>query len=62
MPHPGLASGGVRWLMPPDGAGTLTDATLLELAMHEAAAATATARGGGLGGGRGGGGWWGAGG
>ncbi|MFF1840735.1 hypothetical protein ACFVW5_08975 [Streptomyces sp. NPDC058232] len=64
VPYPGRASGGVRWLLPPDGSGTLTDATLLELAMHEAAAATATARGGGLCGGRDGdgGGWWGAGG
>ncbi|MET8510426.1 hypothetical protein [Streptomyces sp. NPDC005077] len=55
VPYPGRASGGVRWLIPPDGSGTLTDATLLELAMHEAAAATA--RGGGRGGG--GSGWWG---
>lgn len=39
VPHPGRATaGGVRWLIPPDGSGTLTDATLLELAMHEAAA------------------------
>ncbi|MEU1370325.1 hypothetical protein ABZ454_29880 [Streptomyces sp. NPDC005803] len=40
VPHPGRAAagGGVRWLIPPDGSGTLTDATLLELAMHEAAA------------------------
>ncbi|MFH8518096.1 hypothetical protein ACH4CE_24005 [Streptomyces gelaticus] len=39
VPHPGGASnGGVRWLIPPDGSGTLTDAALLELAMHEAAA------------------------
>ncbi|MET7645284.1 hypothetical protein ABZS83_16875 [Streptomyces sp. NPDC005426] len=40
VPHPGQAAagGGVRWLIPPDGSGTLTDATLLELAMHEAAA------------------------
>ncbi|MFB7211632.1 hypothetical protein [Streptomyces sp. NPDC056255] len=42
VPHPGRASsGGVRWLIPPDGSGTLTDATLLELAMHEAAAGRA---------------------
>ncbi|MGW2084438.1 hypothetical protein [Streptomyces sp. NPDC001880] len=42
VPHPGRASnGGVRWLIPPDGSGTLTDATLLELAMHEAAAGQA---------------------
>ncbi|MET8188287.1 hypothetical protein ABZV15_21235 [Streptomyces sp. NPDC005246] len=52
VPYPGRASGGVRWLIPPDGSGTLTDATLLELAMHEAAAATVTARGDGLCGGR----------
>ncbi|MFE9856882.1 hypothetical protein [Streptomyces sp. NPDC005780] len=39
VPHPGRATArGVRWLIPPDGSGTLTDATLLELAMHEAAA------------------------
>ncbi|MCF2130556.1 hypothetical protein L1I79_29605 [Strepomyces sp. STD 3.1] len=41
VPHPGGASGGVRWLIPPDGSGTLTDPALLELAMHEAAAALA---------------------
>ncbi len=40
---------GVRWLIPPDGSGTLTDAGLLELAMHEAAGAAASRhdRGGG---------------
>lgn len=39
VPHPGRAVvGKVRRLIPPDGSGTLTDATLLELAMHEAAA------------------------
>lgn len=39
VPHPGrVVVGRVRWLIPPDGSGTLTDATLLELAMHEAAA------------------------
>lgn len=38
VPYPGRATGGVRWLVPPDGSGTLTDAGLLELAMHEAAA------------------------
>ncbi|MFF0436850.1 hypothetical protein ACFYU9_32095 [Streptomyces sp. NPDC004327] len=37
VPYPGRAAGGVRWLVPPDAAGTLTDAALLELAMHEAA-------------------------
>ncbi|MET7450149.1 hypothetical protein [Streptomyces sp. NPDC005508] len=39
VPRPGGTVGGVRWLIPPDGSGTLTDATLLELALHEAAAA-----------------------
>ncbi|MDF3294189.1 hypothetical protein [Streptomyces silvisoli] len=38
VPYPGRASGGVRWLVPPDGAGTLTDPVVLETAMHEAAA------------------------
>ncbi|MFE1043876.1 hypothetical protein ACFW4L_34990, partial [Streptomyces sp. NPDC058832] len=39
VPYPGgLSSGGIRWLIPPDGTGTLTDPSLLELAMHEAAA------------------------
>jgi len=38
VPYPGRATGGVRWLIPPDGSGTLTDPTVLELAMHEAAA------------------------
>ncbi|GGU04977.1 MULTISPECIES: hypothetical protein [Streptomyces] len=37
VPFPGCATGGVRWLVPPDGSGTLNDASLLELAMHEAA-------------------------
>ncbi|WP_418959413.1 hypothetical protein [Streptomyces tritici] len=37
VPYPGRANGAVRWLVPPDGSGTLTDPTLLELAMHEAA-------------------------
>ncbi|MFE0203122.1 hypothetical protein [Streptomyces sp. NPDC058985] len=46
VPHPGGASGGVRWLIPPDGSGTLTDPALLELAMHEAAAALAGEEGG----------------
>ncbi|MEV0783017.1 hypothetical protein AB0I52_08520 [Streptomyces sp. NPDC050423] len=41
VPRPGRAAGGVRWLIPPDGSGTLTDATLLELAMHEAAGGAA---------------------
>ncbi|TRV71650.1 hypothetical protein FKN01_31485 [Streptomyces sp. 130] len=38
VPHPGRPAGKARWLVPPDGSGTLTDAALLELAMHEAAA------------------------
>ncbi|WP_282694053.1 hypothetical protein [Streptomyces sp. CC208A] len=37
VPHPGRATGGVRWLVVPDGSGTLTDPSLLERAMHEAA-------------------------
>ena len=41
MPYPGRSAGGVRWLIAPDGSGTLTDPSLLELAMHEAAARTA---------------------
>ncbi|WP_256642471.1 hypothetical protein [Streptomyces murinus] len=45
VPHPGRASRGVRWLVPPDGSGTLTDAALLELAMHEAAARLALGAG-----------------
>lgn len=43
VPYPGRTTGGgVRWLIPPDGSGTLTDPGLLELAMHEAAAGLAT--------------------
>ncbi|WP_328719123.1 bifunctional DNA primase/polymerase [Streptomyces sp. NBC_00247] len=53
VPRPGRAVGGVRWLVPPDGSGTLTDPVLLELAMHEAAAVLAAreryAEGGDLG-------------
>ncbi|MFE9457863.1 hypothetical protein [Streptomyces californicus] len=41
VPYPGRATGGVRWLIPPDGSGALTDPALLELAMHEAAGAAA---------------------
>lgn len=41
VPRPGRVSGGVRWLVPPDGSGTLNDPVLLELAMHEAAAVVA---------------------
>ncbi|MGW4230991.1 hypothetical protein ACWEF9_17140 [Streptomyces sp. NPDC004980] len=39
IPYPGRTVGGVRWLIRPDGSGTLTDPALLELAMHEAAGA-----------------------
>ncbi|MEU6481537.1 hypothetical protein ABZ858_32620 [Streptomyces sp. NPDC047017] len=42
VPYPGRTAGSVRWLIPPDGSGTLTDPALLELAMHEAAAGLAT--------------------
>ena len=46
VPYPGRAGGGgVRWLVVPDGSGTLTDPTLLELAMHEAAGAMARREG-----------------
>lgn len=39
VPHPGRRGvGRVRWLVPPDGTGLLTDPALLEIAMHEAAA------------------------
>lgn len=41
VPYPGRVGGGVRWLIQPDGTGTLTDPSLLELAMHEAAAGRA---------------------
>lgn len=41
VPYPGRATGGVRWLVAPDGRGTLTDPAVLELALHEAAARTA---------------------
>ncbi|MET9465882.1 hypothetical protein ABZY44_13955 [Streptomyces sp. NPDC006544] len=46
VPYPGRATGGVRWLVVPDGRGTLTDPVLLELAMHEAAARALSRRGG----------------
>lgn len=46
VPYPGRATGGVRWLVVPDGQGTLTDPAVLELAMHEAAARV-VGRGGG---------------
>ncbi|MFF8293077.1 hypothetical protein ACF068_28185 [Streptomyces sp. NPDC016309] len=38
VPHPGRVTGGARWLVVPDGSGTLNDPALLERAMHEAAA------------------------
>jgi hypothetical protein len=41
VPHPGRPTGAVRWLVPPDGTGHLTDPVLLELALHEAAAGIA---------------------
>lgn len=41
VPYPGRPTGGVRWLVPPDGTGHLTDPAALGLAMHEAAAALA---------------------
>jgi hypothetical protein len=44
VPYPGRATGGVRWLVVPDGRGTLTDPVVLELAMHEAAAAAEEGR------------------
>lgn len=47
IPYPGRTVGGVRWLIQPDGSGTLTDASVLELAMHEAAAARSAYGGGG---------------
>jgi hypothetical protein len=43
VPYPGRPSGGVRWLVPPDGTGHLTDPAVLELALHEAAARRAGA-------------------
>ncbi|KUL36119.1 hypothetical protein ADL22_25425 [Streptomyces sp. NRRL F-4489] len=41
VPYPGRATGGVRWLVPPDGSGTLTDPAALERALHAAVAAGA---------------------
>ncbi|KAA6213683.1 hypothetical protein CP973_31250 [Streptomyces albofaciens JCM 4342] len=41
VPYPGRATGGVRWLVTPDGTGRLTEPAVLELAMHEAAASLA---------------------
>ncbi|MFG3308787.1 hypothetical protein [Streptomyces wuyuanensis] len=45
LPYPGRTAGGVRWLLLPDGSGTLTDPALLELSMHEAAAVVAGTEG-----------------
>jgi hypothetical protein len=44
VPYPGRPTGAVRWLVPPDGTGHLTDPVVLELAMHEAAARLADRR------------------
>ncbi|MEV0211424.1 MULTISPECIES: hypothetical protein [unclassified Streptomyces] len=46
VPYPGRSTSGVRWLVPPDGSGLLTDPALLELALHEAAAGLAGEDGG----------------
>ncbi|MGW4033586.1 hypothetical protein ACWEFL_30535 [Streptomyces sp. NPDC004838] len=47
VPYPGRTGrGGVRWLIAPDGSGTLSDPSLLELAMHEAAAGMGRHQGG----------------
>ncbi|RSS82608.1 hypothetical protein [Streptomyces sp. WAC06614] len=46
VPYPGRATGGVRWLVLPDGRGTLTDPAVLELAMHEAVATVLRERAG----------------
>ncbi|AZM51021.1 hypothetical protein DMB38_27640 [Streptomyces sp. WAC 06738] len=46
VPYPGRSTGAVRWLVPPDGSGRLTDPVVLELAMHEAAAYLADGPGG----------------
>ncbi|MDT0308171.1 hypothetical protein RM780_14535 [Streptomyces sp. DSM 44917] len=48
VPHPARTANGVRWLIPPDGSGVLTDPAVLELAMHEAAADAEEARAAGL--------------
>ncbi|MFJ9405498.1 hypothetical protein [Streptomyces sp. NPDC101393] len=44
VPYPGRVTGGVRWIVPPDGTGNLTDPGVLEFAMHEAAASLAGER------------------
>jgi hypothetical protein len=38
VPHPRRGGRGLRWLVPPDGTGRLTDPGVLELVLHEAAA------------------------
>ncbi|MER5785209.1 hypothetical protein ABT104_26380 [Streptomyces mobaraensis] len=38
VPHPVRNASLVRWLVPPDGSGVLTDPVVLELSLHEAAA------------------------
>jgi hypothetical protein len=38
VPKPLWCPGGIRWLVPPDGSGTLHSLDVLELALHEAAA------------------------
>jgi hypothetical protein len=38
VPKPLWCSGGIRWLVPPDGSGTLHSLDVLEAALHEAAA------------------------
>ncbi|MER7762481.1 hypothetical protein [Streptomyces sp. NPDC097619] len=43
VPHPGRDTGGMHWVVPPDGSGLLTDPVVLELAMHEAVARVAGA-------------------
>ncbi|MGW1073985.1 hypothetical protein [Streptomyces sp. NPDC002537] len=44
VPYPGRACSGIRWIVPPDGTGTLTDPAALELSMHEAVAFLAADR------------------
>ncbi|MDN3294193.1 hypothetical protein QWM81_09055 [Streptomyces ficellus] len=44
VPYPGRVTGAARWLVLPDGTGTLTAPPLLELALHEAAAHLAKRR------------------
>jgi hypothetical protein len=46
VPYPTRPTTALRWLLPPDGSGRLTDPVLLELALHEAAACLAADEGG----------------